>query len=71
MLLDVKDLSRSRWLVLESIERKPVCRWSKAGIGWKKIRFQNRWFQLFGGIRGGFFIDVSNPIADAPKGGEG
>lgn len=62
MTIEVKNLSRSSWLVFETINRTPVYSWARNGIGWAKVRFNNQWFQLFGGIRNDYFIDVSNPI---------
>lgn len=57
MTIEVRDLSRSCWLVLETISRTPVDR-----VGWQKIRYHSQWFQLLGGIRGDFFIDLCMPI---------
>lgn len=55
--IEVKDLGRSSWLVLDTIWRSP-----KMMVGWKKVRYLNQHYQLFGGIHNGYFIDLSNPI---------
>ena len=30
--------------------------------GWQSVRYDGRRYQVFGGIRGPLFIDLSNPI---------
>lgn len=53
--IEVKDFRLS--IVVDNIWRCP-----KQMAGWKKVRYLNQDYQLFGGIRNNYFIDLSNPI---------
>lgn len=33
--------------------------------GWWSVRFQNRWYQVFGGVRTPYFICLNSPIRSA------
>jgi hypothetical protein len=54
MLIEVRSRSNTGVIV---IRREPV-----RHVGWESVRYQGKRFQLFGGIRGPLFIDLSNPL---------
>jgi hypothetical protein len=31
-------------------------------VGWASVRYKNRWYQLFGGIRTPYFVCLNSPI---------
>jgi len=48
-----------------------VCTVSRVPVdhsGWAAVRYQNRWYQLFGGIRTPYFICLNSPIRLATRG---
>jgi hypothetical protein len=36
--------------------------------GWQAVRYQNRWYQLFGGVHTPYFVCLNSPIRSATRG---
>ena len=49
---------------IRTVSRVPV-----QNAGWQSVRFQNRWYQLFGGVRTPMFICLDSPIRTAIRSG--
>lgn len=47
------------------IQREPV-----QHVGWQSVRYQGKRYQVFGGIRGPLFIDISNPLPRSHHSGQ-
>ena len=66
MLLTVRtgfgSLSRGAWIVEFTDEREKVSRVPRQHAGWQSIRYKGARYQLHGGIRTSFFINLNNPI---------
>ena len=58
MIVEVKNYSNAQpFRVLAKIQRQP-----RTGKGWLKVRYLNRWFQVWGGVSNNFYIDLANPF---------
>ena len=44
--------------VVETVNRKP-----RFNVGWQAVTYKRQRYQLFGGIRTGYFICLSNPLS--------
>ena len=55
--IEVLDLNRRDLGVLKIITRNPTYH-----VGWQSVRYNNKRYQLHGGIRNNEFINLSNPI---------
>jgi len=56
MTIEVKD-GANGFKVLAVIDRIP-----QDHSGWQSIRWMGKRYQLFGGIRNPYFIDIANPL---------
>lgn len=56
MIIEVKD-GRSGFRLVETIDRLP-----RQHAGWASVRYRGQRFQLFGGIRVNYFIDLSHTL---------
>jgi hypothetical protein len=54
--IEVKD-GANGFKVLLTIERIP-----RQHAGWESVRWQGKRYQVFGGIRNPYFIDIANPL---------
>lgn len=56
MMIDLKNLDDSS-RVIGTIDRKP-----RDHVGWQSIRYKKKRYQLHGGVRANYFINITNPI---------
>lgn len=61
MKIDVINLNKSN-RVIEVIDREP-----QPHAGWDSVNYKGKRYQLFGGIRGNYFVDLANPIKGKKK----
>ena len=59
-IIEVKD-GNDRFRILTIIQRVP-----RQHSGWESVTYQNKRYQLFGGVRVNHFIDIANPLKRRP-----
>ena len=62
--IELKDMNSPKRTV-GKIYRVP-----RERCGWRAVRYKNQWYQLFGGFRVDYFIDINFPIRKRGTSGE-